>query len=87
VRGVRTQTHKYIHYPHGDGKPDRHLAELYDLVADPGENRNLIASKDHQKVLQDLKTELGRLEKELGLPDSMPLDQGIGKALPDQAIR
>ena len=87
VRGVRTQTHKYIHYPHGDGKPDRHLAELYDLVADPGENRNLIASKDHQKVLQDLKTELGRLEKELSLPDSMPLDQGIGKALPDQAIR
>jgi len=37
--------------------------------------------------LQDLKTELGRLEKELGLPDSMPLDLGIGKALPDQAIR
>ena len=87
VRGVRTQSHKYIHYPHGDGKPDRHLAELYDLVADPVESRNLIASKEHQKVLQDLKAELGRLEKELGLPDTMPLDLGIGKALPNQAIR
>jgi N-acetylglucosamine-6-sulfatase len=87
VRGVRTRTHKYIHYPHGDGKPDRHLAELYDLAADPGESRNLITSKDHQTVLQDLRAELARLEKEIGLPDTMPLDQGIGKALPDQAIR
>ena len=87
VRGVRTCTHKYIHYPHGDGKPDRHLAELYDLVADPVESRNLITSKNHQTVLQDLRAELTRLEKEIGLPDTMPLDQGIGKALPDQAIR
>ena len=36
VRGVRTDDWKYIHYPHGDGGPDRHLAELYDLKRDPG---------------------------------------------------
>ena len=37
VRGVRTDEWKYIHYPHGDGAPDRHMAELYDLKNDPGE--------------------------------------------------
>ena len=42
VRGVRTDEWKYIHYPHGDGTPDRHLAELYDLKQDPGENVNLV---------------------------------------------
>ena len=35
VRGVRTEEWKYIHYPHGDGGPDRHMAELYDLRHDP----------------------------------------------------
>ena len=42
MRGIRTAEWKYIHYPHGDGKPDRHLAELYDLKNDPGELKNLI---------------------------------------------
>ena len=28
VRAVRTAEWKYIRYPHGDGKPDRHAAEL-----------------------------------------------------------
>ena len=37
VRGVRTDEWKYIHYPHGDGRPDRHKAELYNLKADPDE--------------------------------------------------
>ncbi len=31
VRAVRTDDWKYIRYPHGDGSPDRHLAELYNL--------------------------------------------------------
>ena len=39
VRGVRTDDWKYIRYPHGDGGPDRHLAELYDLKNDPEERR------------------------------------------------
>ncbi len=29
VRGVRTDEWKYVHYPQGDGSPDRHMAELY----------------------------------------------------------
>jgi len=28
VRGVRTDQWKYVHYPHGDGDADRHMAEL-----------------------------------------------------------
>ena len=43
IRGVRTDQWKYIHYPHGDGSADRHLAELYDLQADPDERKNLVA--------------------------------------------
>ena len=39
---MRTDEWKYIHYPHGDGKPDRHKAELYHLASDPDELRNLI---------------------------------------------
>ena len=35
VRALRTDRWKYIRYPHGDGSPDKHLAELYDLQADP----------------------------------------------------
>ena len=41
VRALRTDQWKYIHYPPGDGTPDKHLAELYDLAADPAESRNL----------------------------------------------
>jgi len=43
VRGIQTDDWKFIHYPHGDGSPDRHLAELYHLRTDPGERRNLAA--------------------------------------------
>jgi hypothetical protein len=38
-----------IHYPHGDGKPDRHQAELYNLAEDPGETRNLIDDPAHSQ--------------------------------------
>ena len=39
---MRTDEWKYIHYPHGDGSPDRHMAELYDVKNDPDERHNLI---------------------------------------------
>ena len=58
MRGVRTEEWKYIHYPHGDGRPDRHVAELYDLKRDPGELTNLIGAADSAPVVQRLKDEL-----------------------------
>ena len=90
VRGVRTETWKYIHYPHGDGTPDRHMAELYDLRKDPGENVNLIADSGSASTLAALTAELARLMAATGLSvatDRMPIDAGIKKELPDQKIR
>jgi len=78
VRGVRTDRFKYVHYPHGDGKPDRHKAELYDLAKDP----------KHADKIAELKQELERLQRAAdGLPDEMPIDQGIKTELPEESIR
>jgi arylsulfatase A-like enzyme len=88
VRGVRTDEWKYIHYPHGDGKPDRHKAELYHIKNDPDETKNLIDDPKHAAKVKELQTELERLKKETGLVrDEMPLDEGIKKELPDLKIR
>ena len=90
VRGVRTGEWKYIRYPHGDGSPDRHVAELYDLKADPGERRNRVHDPASTATVAMLEAELTRLMAETGLTpasDKMPLDEGIKKALPDQKIR
>jgi N-acetylglucosamine-6-sulfatase len=90
VRGVRTAEWKYVHYPHGDGGPDRHLAELYDLRNDPGELKNLINAPASAPVVETLKKELVRLMTATGLTpetDRMPIDEGIKKELPDQKIR
>jgi N-acetylglucosamine-6-sulfatase len=90
VRGVRTDSWKYIHYPHGDGGPDRHLAELYNIEFDPLERQNLIDNPKYARVVKELKKELARLMAQTGLTpktDRMPLDEGIKKELPDQKIR
>jgi len=88
VRGVRTDRWKYMHYPHGDGGPDRHKAELYNLEDDPGETRNLIDNPAQAARLAELKAELERLMKETdALPDKMPLDEGIKTELPEKSIR
>jgi N-acetylglucosamine-6-sulfatase len=88
VRGVRTDEWKYIHYPHGDGSPDRHMAELYDLKSDPGERRNLIAKPEYAVKVKELQAELSRLLQATGITeDTMPLDEGIKQQLPDQKIR
>ena len=90
VRGVRTEQWKYVHYPHGDGGPDRHLAELYDLRKDAAERTNLINAPEAAALLGELKAELGRLMAAAGLTpgtDRMPIDAGIKKELPDQKIR
>ena len=88
VRGVRTERWKYIRYPHGDGGPDRHLAELFDIRSDPKETRNLIDEPGYARVVQRLSKELDRLIREAdGYPDEMPVDQGIKTELPDPKIR
>jgi len=88
VRGVRTDRWKYVHYPHGDGGPDRHMAELYDLEKDPGETNNLINDPAYQNKVMELKAELARLMQETdALPDKMPLDEGVKSELPEESIR
>jgi N-acetylglucosamine-6-sulfatase len=83
VRGVRTEEWKYIRYPHGDGGPDRYLAELYHLKTDPGETRNLINDPASAARLKELQAELERLLRDTGaVPDSMPIDEGIRNVLP-----
>jgi N-acetylglucosamine-6-sulfatase len=90
VRGVRTDEWKYIHYPHGDGTPDRHMAELYRIQDDPEERHNLIADPQYATVVKRLQAQLARLLAATGLTpetDRMPLDEGIKQQLPDQKIR
>lgn len=89
VRALRTDRYKYIRYPHGDGSPDKHMAELYDLKADPDENKNLINEPAQAETIRKLRTELDRLiaEHGAGQPDQMPLDQGIQSGLPEESIR
>jgi hypothetical protein len=56
--GVRTQTHKLIYF----WKKDQW--ELYDLVKDPQEMRNLYGQPAHAALTARLKTELARLKRE-----------------------
>jgi len=83
VRAIRTNRWKYIHYPHGDGGPDRYAAELYDLGNDPLETQNLISIAAHAQRLGELRDELHRLmQRHHALPDKPPLDEGIREVLP-----
>jgi N-acetylglucosamine-6-sulfatase len=88
IRGVRTERWKYVRYPAGDGGPDRHGAELFDLAADPEENRNRIGDPALAPVVRQMQDELVRLLEETGaVPDRMPVDEGVKKTLPDAKIR
>jgi N-acetylglucosamine-6-sulfatase len=89
VRALRTDKWKYIRYPHGDGTPDKHMAELYNLKNDPGETTNLIADKKHQALVAKLRKELDQriAESHPGGKDKMPMDEGIKGELPDEKIR
>jgi N-acetylglucosamine-6-sulfatase len=88
VRGVRTDEWKYMHYPHGDGTPARHIAELYNLKNDPEERHNLINDQQFTGIIKDLQKELKSLMKQTELKrDDMPIDEGIKKEVPEQSIR
>jgi arylsulfatase A-like enzyme len=90
VRAVRTDEWKYMHYPHGDGTPDRYIGELYNVKSDPDERYNLWAEPKQAARIEELKTLLAERMKETGLTpenDKMPIDEGIKKELPDAKIR
>lgn len=88
VRGIRTDRWKYIRYPHGDGSPDRHLAELYDLASDEQELHNLINEPGIDGLVTDLNSQLTALMRKADIvDDQMPLDEGIKSGLPDKDIR
>ena len=57
---MRTATHKLIHYWKKDAW------ELYDLVNDPTEQRNLAGDPRHAAILATLKAEIVRLQQQLG---------------------
>jgi arylsulfatase A-like enzyme len=59
-QAVRTIRWKYIHYPELEG-----MDELYDLAADPGEVRNLIADPASRSTLGGMKAEMERLKQGL----------------------
>jgi N-acetylglucosamine-6-sulfatase len=56
-RAIRTQQYKYVHWL-------RFEDELYDVVADPYEQRNLIGDPGMAHVAAQLRSELGRLTVE-----------------------
>ena len=90
VRAVRTESWKYSRSPHGDGGPDRHRAELYNIEFDPEERRNLIDHPRYAGVVAEMQRELLKAMREVGLtPENnrMPVDAGIKQELPDQKIR
>ena len=88
VRGIRSDRWKYMRYPHGDGTPDRHKAELYDLEGDPGELVNLIDDPQYAGLVKDLQDQLATLMRQTGIEqDTMPLDEGIKSELPEKSIR
>ncbi len=87
--GVRTATHKFIHYYNdGLGTPgssDRVMPsefELYDLVADPAELTNVADDPSYAEIRRDLEAELARLQELYGDrpyegPDTPRLDWSV----------
>jgi N-acetylglucosamine-6-sulfatase len=64
---VRTRTHKYIQYRELDN-----MNELYDLEADPYEDRNLVSESTARPTLERLQGELERLLNQTKYPASAP---------------
>ena len=66
--GVRTATHKLIHYP------TINEWECFDLVIDPSEMRNIYKEPSAQTVVARLKEELRRVKSEAGDTEDLYLD-------------
>jgi N-acetylglucosamine-6-sulfatase len=73
VHALREDRYKYIRF-HGLWDLD----ELYDLVADPNENDNLLAKPGHEEVAAKLSDKLfGILEQTAGMQIPLSVDAGF----------
>ena len=61
IAAVRTDTHKYITYQNNIRPP-----ELFDIVSDPKEKRNLIGTPQGKELLTRLKSELEKMKAATG---------------------
>lgn len=68
ARTLRTATHRYTLYPEGQGE------QLFDLINDPDESRNLAGDPTHQSLRQELRDAL--LDRIL-LQDYPPTPRGM----------
>ncbi|WP_052459831.1 sulfatase family protein [Tessaracoccus massiliensis] len=87
--GVRTRTHKFIHYyndglgtPGSSGRVLPSEYELYDLVSDPTELNNVADDPAYREIRAELEAELARLQDRYGDrpyagPDTPRLDWSI----------
>jgi arylsulfatase A-like enzyme len=64
--GIRTATHKLIHYDGLRDRPADERWELYDLAADPHETRNVFGEAGQAGAIADLQARLARLQRDLG---------------------
>lgn len=67
--GIRTETHKLIHYP---GMPQRYQWELFDLERDPDEMQNKYGDPQSKEVREQLKRDLRQLIREVQDPVEVP---------------
>jgi len=64
--GVRTHRHKLIFYDGLKNRPEDQRWELYDLVNDPHETRNVYADAKNVEIIAQLKARLRGLQTDLG---------------------
>lgn len=81
--GIRTDTHKLIHYP---GLPKSHRWEMFDLKNDPEEMKNLYRVPGHKNARENLKDDLRILietvDDPVEAPDLMSDSKGGGRSDP-----
>lgn len=67
--GIRTDTHKLIHYP---GMKGKYQWEMFDLFNDPDEMNNLYHQPKHRKLRENMSEQLRNLIREVGDPVQAP---------------
>jgi arylsulfatase A-like enzyme len=86
--GVRTLDHKLIGYyndpldqPGAFGPVDPPEWELFDLRSDPAELHNVIADPAYRDTARELRTELARLQSEVGDEPYAPAEDALTRLL------